>query len=54
MYYENGQLMIKGTYKDGEPNGLFEYYRENGQEESFSPGCFQNGEDADISICKSL
>jgi len=30
-YHENGQLKIKGNYKDGKINGLWEYYHENGQ-----------------------
>ena len=30
-YYENGQLMMKGTYKDRELNGPFERYDRNGE-----------------------
>ena len=30
-YYENGQLMTKGTYKDGDRAGGWEEYYENGQ-----------------------
>ena len=30
-YYENGQLMGRGTYKDGKPDGPSETYHENGQ-----------------------
>ena len=52
-YHENGQLEARGTYKDGEAHGLVERYRWDGQEK-FSPKCYQNGEEADISICKSL
>ena len=52
FYRENGQLFSKGNYKDGERNGLFEEYTSNGRERDFSPMCFQNGEEVDISICK--
>ena len=31
VYYENGQLDTKATYKDEKPNGLNESYYENGQ-----------------------
>ena len=30
-YHENGQLMMKGTYKDRELNGPFERYDRNGE-----------------------
>ena len=30
-YYENGNLRVKGNFKDGKENGLWEYYYENGQ-----------------------
>ena len=30
-YYEGGQLVIRGTYKDGVQDGPFESYHENGQ-----------------------
>ena len=53
-YWENGQLMFKTTFKDGELNGLHEWYHENGQEPEWSPICYQNGEKVDISKCKSL
>ena len=52
IYYKNGQLKFKMNYLDGEQNGLWKYYRENGQEEHWSPTCYQNGEEADISKCK--
>jgi antitoxin component YwqK of YwqJK toxin-antitoxin module len=29
--YENGQLMDKGNFKDGEPDGPWVFYHENGQ-----------------------
>ena len=51
-YYENGQLWVKGNYKDGEGHGLYETYEENGQEYNFSPECYQNGNQADMSKCK--
>ena len=53
-YYENGQLEGRATAKNGEAHGLRESYDENGQEQDWSPRCYQNGEEADISICKSL
>ena len=53
-YYENGQLEFKDTYKDGERNGLSENYYENGQEKEWSPLCYQNDKEVDISKCKSL
>ena len=31
MYYENGQLKLKGNYKDDKRNGFWEYYDENGR-----------------------
>ena len=30
-YHKNGQLRRKGHYKDGKPNGLWEWYHKNGQ-----------------------
>jgi antitoxin component YwqK of YwqJK toxin-antitoxin module len=30
-YFENGQLEVKKTYKEGKINGLYERYHENGQ-----------------------
>ena len=30
-YYDNGQLEVKGTWKDGELDGPYEWYYENGQ-----------------------
>ena len=30
-YYKNGQLKIKGDYKNGIKDGYFEFYYENGQ-----------------------
>ena len=52
-YYENGQLKTESNWKDGELNGLYENYYENGQEK-FSPKCYQNDKEVDISKCKSL
>tara|TARA_B100000470_G_scaffold75298_1_gene57834 strand:+ start:44 stop:379 length:336 start_codon:yes stop_codon:yes gene_type:complete len=34
IYHENGQLMMKGTFKDGELDGPYEFYYENGQLDS--------------------
>ena len=31
IYYENGQLKERATYKDGKADGIFETYFENGQ-----------------------
>ena len=53
-YSENGQLQYKTTYKDGLRNGLSEDYYENGQEADWSPYCYQNDKEVDISKCKSL
>ena len=50
-YQENGQLRYKSILKDGELNGLHEWYHENGQEPEWSPMCYQNGEEVDISKC---
>ena len=30
-YHDNGQLQIKGTYKDGELDGPYEVYYDNGR-----------------------
>ena len=30
-YYDNGELMLKGTFKDGVPDGPLESYYPNGQ-----------------------
>ena len=30
-YYENGNLRVKGNFKDGKENGLWEWYSENGK-----------------------
>ena len=30
-YHDNGQLELKGTYKDGERDGPWETYHDNGQ-----------------------
>ena len=53
-YHENGQLMKTFTHKDGRLHGLWESYDENGQEKNYSPKCYQNSEEVDISKCKSL
>ena len=41
-YYDNGQLMVKETYKDGVQDGPYEDYHENGQ--LWSKGTFKDGE----------
>ena len=41
-YYENGQLMAKGSYSNGEPDGPYETYHENGQ--LWVKGSYSNGE----------
>ena len=46
FYYEIGQLLIKGSYKDGKQYGPYEYYHENGQlrfKSSFKDGERQEG-----------
>ena len=40
-YWDNGQLMVKGTVKDGEYDGPSETYHENG--ELVSRGTFKDG-----------
>ena len=30
-FYKNGQLWIRGNYKDGKMDGLYELFHENGQ-----------------------
>ena len=51
-YYDTGQLMTKEIYKDGITHGLAKGYQEDGTELSWSPQCYQNGEEVDLSICK--
>ena len=51
-YHENGQLNLKNTYKDGELNGLQRAYHTDGQEKDWSPYCYQNDKEADMSKCK--
>ena len=51
-YYENGQLKEKITYKDGEKHGLTEWYGENGLERTYSPVCYQNGKEVEMSKWK--
>ena len=51
-WHENGQVWGKANYKDGKQHGLHEMYYKNGKEYSWSPQCFQNGQEADISNCK--
>lgn len=41
-FYSNGELKVKGTYKDGKEDGLREEYYENGQLES--KGTLKDGE----------
>jgi antitoxin component YwqK of YwqJK toxin-antitoxin module len=40
-YHENGQLMYKGAYKDGNKEGLWMWYHQNG--ELWSKGNFKDG-----------
>ncbi len=49
-YSENGQLMDKLNFKDGELDGLYETYYENG--ELNGTLCWKNGEITDDSYCK--
>ena len=42
-WYYSGQLKKKGTYKDGELDGLETWWYENGQKES--EGTYKNGEE---------
>ena len=41
-YYDNGQLMVRGIYRDGVPDGLNESYHENGV--VFQKGTYKDGE----------
>lgn len=41
-FYENGQLVEKGNFKNGKPEGLFEEYYDNGQLKT--KGNYKNGE----------
>ncbi len=44
-YYDNGQLWVKATYKDGKKEGLWEYYLEDGQlkfKRTYKGGCLIN------------
>jgi type IV secretory pathway VirB10-like protein len=49
-FYKNGQLQIKGNFKDGQIDGLYEMYLENG--ELIFKTCYKNGEIIDISYCE--
>ena len=40
-YYEGGQLVVRGTYKDGELDGPGEVYYDNGQ--LMMKGTFKDG-----------
>ncbi len=42
VYWENGQLREKGSYKEGKEHGILEYYYENGQLDS--KGSYKDGE----------
>ena len=53
-WHVNGQVWGKINYKDGKQHGLHEAYYENGKEYSWSPQCFQNGQEVAISNCKAL
>jgi hypothetical protein len=53
-WHDNGQVWGKVNYKDGKQHGLHEMYYENGEEYSWSPQCFQHGQEVDISNCKQL
>ena len=41
-YYDNGQLMVRGIYRDGVPEGLNETYHENGV--VVQKGTYKDGE----------
>jgi len=45
-YRNNGQLKFKGNHKDGEEDGLWEYYFKNGQLKE--KGNFKDGEKCNI------
>ena len=51
-YHPNGQLSSKTNYKDGEWHGLSRSYDPNGTEYYFSPTCYQNGKEVDMSNCE--
>ena len=46
-FSDNGQLMSSGGFKNGEVDGLWRYYDEDGKERSYSPFCYENGESVD-------
>jgi antitoxin component YwqK of YwqJK toxin-antitoxin module len=43
QYYENGQLEVERTYKNGKENGVAKRYHENGQLEA--KGTYKNGKE---------
>ena len=49
-FYENGQLHIKGNFKDGKIDGLYEKYYEDG--ELLVVLCYKNGDRTDMSYCE--
>ena len=52
IWHDSGQVWGKVNYKDGKQHGLHEMYYENGDEYSWSPQCFHNGQEVDMSNCK--
>ena len=51
-WHDNGQVWGKANYKYEKQHGVHEMYYKNGKEYSWSPQCFQNGQEVDISNCK--
>ena len=42
-FYENGQLQSKGNYKDGKPDGLWEFFNKDGSIDTEKTGIYKNG-----------
>jgi hypothetical protein len=49
-FYKNGQLQIKGNFKDGQIDGLYEMYLENG--ELMFVHCYKKSTSVDMSHCE--
>jgi antitoxin component YwqK of YwqJK toxin-antitoxin module len=51
-YHENGQLRNKGTYQNGKRHGFARVHTVHGGREFYAYGCYQNGEEVDMSNCE--
>ena len=49
-FYDNGQLKYRVNFKNGQQDGLWEYFDENGEtiEE-----CYKNDEEVNMSYCEN-